>query len=239
MQASTSFTHESHSTQMTDTRLPTTHDIPDSDRPRQRRADGDATRADIIEVAGTLFAKQGYFGTTSKAICKQAGVNVAAINYHFGSRDGLYLAVLKEVHHRFMSIEFLQALADSSLPAPEKLQLFFRELVQHIMTGDSWPMRVWAREMLTPTAMLDRIIREETLPKFKFLTDITHDITGIDASDERMPQLALSTIAPCLVMLIMDRRTSTPLHPVLQQSPIALADALCQFALAGLQQAAH
>ena len=62
-----------------------------------RRMDGRKTGEKIVECAGQLIAEKGFASVTSKEICRAAGVNLAAVNYHFGSRDGLYLAVLENV----------------------------------------------------------------------------------------------------------------------------------------------
>ena len=65
---------------------------------RVLRADGEVTRSRILEAAGELIALHGFAETPSKAIATQAGVDLASINYHFGSRGGLYQAVLIEAH---------------------------------------------------------------------------------------------------------------------------------------------
>ena len=113
---------------------------------RQPRPDGDNTRALIIDAAGELFGEHGYDGTTSKAICERAQVNLAAINYHFGGRDGLYRAVLHEVHQRLMSVQTLEALIHHPLPPAEKLRRFYHHITALLMDKDSWPLRLWARE---------------------------------------------------------------------------------------------
>src|SRR4030065_2496708 len=49
----------------------------------------------ILEVAGEIFAEQGFRKTTVREICKRGKVNLAAINYYFGDKEHLYLACLK------------------------------------------------------------------------------------------------------------------------------------------------
>lgn len=50
----------------------------------------------ILDAAEKLFAREGYHGTSIRAITREAGVNLAAINYHFGSKE----ALLSEVFRR-------------------------------------------------------------------------------------------------------------------------------------------
>ena len=61
---------------------------------RHRR--GDATRADLLASARRLFSQRGFDGTSVRAITRQAGANLGAVTYHFGSKRGLYAAVLEQ-----------------------------------------------------------------------------------------------------------------------------------------------
>jgi len=56
------------------------------------------TKELILDAAENLFAAEGYHGTSIRAITKEAGVNLASINYHFGSKEALVEALFK---HRF------------------------------------------------------------------------------------------------------------------------------------------
>ena len=51
------------------------------------------TQLRLIKTSGPLFAADGVKGTTIRAITQAAGVNVAGINYHFGSKEKLFSAV--------------------------------------------------------------------------------------------------------------------------------------------------
>lgn len=53
------------------------------------------TRESILDTAEALFAQQGHDGTSMRQITGAAGVNLASVNYHFGSKESLVQAVLK------------------------------------------------------------------------------------------------------------------------------------------------
>lgn len=53
------------------------------------------TRQRVVEAASALFAERGFHGTTARDIAERAGVNLAAAHYHFGSKESLYLDVLR------------------------------------------------------------------------------------------------------------------------------------------------
>lgn len=56
------------------------------------------TKERILIVASDLFARFGYDGTSVRDIAADSGVNVAAINYHFGNKHNLFWAVVKRAH---------------------------------------------------------------------------------------------------------------------------------------------
>ena len=53
------------------------------------------TKDRILDVAETLFADNGFAATSLRDITHEAGVNIAAVNYHFGSKDALLGAVFE------------------------------------------------------------------------------------------------------------------------------------------------
>jgi AcrR family transcriptional regulator len=68
-----------------------------SERQRvEQRSRGDATRADLLAAARRLFAQRGFDGTSVRAITREAGANLGAVTYHFGSKRALYAAVLEQ-----------------------------------------------------------------------------------------------------------------------------------------------
>jgi AcrR family transcriptional regulator len=57
---------------------------------------GSDTKRRILESGVEQFGAQGYRGTRLRELIEAAGVNQAAVNYHFGSKEGLYRAILQE-----------------------------------------------------------------------------------------------------------------------------------------------
>jgi AcrR family transcriptional regulator len=65
--------------------------------PRPRSENGkspDATRRRILEAGERLFLEHGFDGTSLRMLTAAAGVNLAAVNYHFGGKDELFRALL-------------------------------------------------------------------------------------------------------------------------------------------------
>ena len=54
----------------------------------------DTTRDRLLDTAERLFAEHGYQATTMRAVTTEAAANIAAVNYHFGSKQALLEAVV-------------------------------------------------------------------------------------------------------------------------------------------------
>ena len=70
---------------------------------------GEDTRRRILDVALELFAADGFEGASTRSLAERAAVNLPAIQYYFGSKEGLYRAVVSEIADR--SVERVEPLA--------------------------------------------------------------------------------------------------------------------------------
>ena len=77
-------------------RTPPQPDAPVPSPPRRRGPRGDAadTRGAVLAAARSRFAEHGYDGTKLRDVAADAGVDVALVSYHFGSKDGLFSAAM-------------------------------------------------------------------------------------------------------------------------------------------------
>lgn len=65
-----------------------------AEQPADRPADPVDTKSRILDSAEELFMEHGFEATSLRLITTAAGVNLAAVNYHFGSKEELFQAVL-------------------------------------------------------------------------------------------------------------------------------------------------
>jgi AcrR family transcriptional regulator len=203
---------------------------------RGLRADGEMTRARILEAAGELFAAKGYAEATNKAIATTAQVDLASINYHFGNRGGLYRSVLAEAHHRLVNVTDLRQLSDSDLPAMAKLRVLIEQLVVYSTEEPrSWHLRVLAREVLAPTSHLHVVFQDVALPKVLLVKRMLSEITDIPENDPALTRCLLSIGAPCMMLLVGGRAFPGSWQDVFLMPTQVIVDHLHRFALGGLE----
>lgn len=102
----------------------------------QEAAAQKTTSERILDAAETLFARQGFRATSLREITEQAEVNIAAVNYHFRSKDALLRAVyersfvpLNERRLELLSVAEARA-GKRTLPLNAVLDAFFRPMMQ-------------------------------------------------------------------------------------------------------------
>lgn len=202
--------------------------------PRALRTDGEITRGNILDAAGQLIAAAGFADTTSKAIAAEAGVDLASINYHFGSRNGLYQAVLIEAHRRLVDLVDIQKATESPLPATEKLRILIEHLVKTGGSAEGWHLTVLSAELLAPSAHIQVLLQSEIPKKMSLIMEILSEITGIPGGDPALLRCLISVVSPCLLLQIGRRAAPSPLQEVLRSPREVVVEHFYQFAIAGL-----
>ncbi len=154
------------------------------------------TRDLILETAGRIFARNGFRATTVRQITREAGVNLAAVNYHFRDKQELYVRVLQLAHQAAART----AKADLVGPPEKKLLAFIHGFLDHLFDPQrpEWQGRLIAREMAEPSPALDRLVAESILPVKKRLSRIVRDLLGPGATEAQMRKIAFSILGQCL-----------------------------------------
>ena len=92
------------------------------------------TRQNLLDSAAVLFSEKGYGNTSVADICKLAGANIAAVNYHFQSKELLYREVLRYTFEQAESLYPLQI--EDEVSVEEKLYQVVLSLLQRILSRD-------------------------------------------------------------------------------------------------------
>lgn len=160
----------------------------------------DATRHQLLAAAGGVFAEAGFRDATVREICRRAGANIAAVNYHFGDKEKLYAEVLRFAHGK--TLEKHPVLLDVAADAPpdKKLRAFVQSLLLRIFDKGptAWHGRLMMREMIEPTAALDSLVEERIRPMAEQLQKIIAEILDCPLNDERVRPCSFSVVSQCL-----------------------------------------
>ena len=197
------------------------------------------TRAALLEAAGPVFARVGFQATTVKEICDRAGANIAAVNYHFGDKMGLYQEVLRRAHE--LTTDFRKLISGSEkLPPHTRLRFFIHAFLEHLFGEGqpSWFARVIAHEMASPTSALTQLIETEARPGFERLKKIICDIILRPVNDDEVVLCANSVMGQCL-HYFHSRQIVAELWPGLEMTSERvnqIADHVTQFSLLALAQ---
>jgi AcrR family transcriptional regulator len=99
-----------------------------------------------MNVAIELFAEKGFEGTSIRDIATRADVNVAMVNYYFGSKDKLFEAIV-EFKATFMRGKMDEIEADTKMSEIEKIDLIIENYVAKILTNSAFH-RILYQELL-------------------------------------------------------------------------------------------
>ena len=195
------------------------------------------TRTRLLEAAREVFSQHGFQGATVREICRRAVANGAAVNYHFGSKDGLLAEALN-----FAPLKAMQKANARAGECPKmRLRLFIHDFILMLLdeNNPSSQCQIMARVLADPSPALDKIVREAIEPMHEYLGKLVREIAGNKVSAAKLRRCVHSIFGQCLFY-----RHSHPvlqrLHPGLRYDHNeieAIASHIAEFSLAGIATA--
>ncbi|QID16723.1 TetR/AcrR family transcriptional regulator [Nitrogeniibacter mangrovi] len=131
---------------------------------------GPETRARILDAAESLFTTHGFEATSMRMITGQANVNLAAVNYHFGSKDALIQEVFRRRltdlnRRRLAALEMAERAAEGKPLKPSRIvEAFFGvslDMAADTEGGGATFMRLLGRTYTEPNAFVRQFLAEE------------------------------------------------------------------------------
>jgi AcrR family transcriptional regulator len=160
------------------------------------------TRERLIDAAGEVFAEHGFKGARVRDICARAEANVAAVNYHFRDKEGLYTTCLARWAQTALEKypPLLGLAADA--PAEQRLEAFVHSFLLRLLDNSrfAWHGKLMSREMFEPTGALDRMVEEMVRPLAQMLGGILRELLGPVAQDDGdlIRRSVFSVVGQCL-----------------------------------------
>jgi len=211
--------------------------------PERVTEESTGTEQRVLEAAGEIFAEYGYRAATVRQICDKAGANVAAVNYYYGDKEKLYLAVLRSVPNAHAEKYPPRLGLSPEATAAEQFRAYVQSLLHRVFDPGrpGWHSKIIAREMVEPTRALDSLLEEVARPLHLELAGILRRLLGPAAGDDDIRLCALSIMGQC-VYYHHARTVLARLYP--EQSYGAgdvarLVDHITEFSLAALRDLAH
>lgn len=158
----------------------------------------------LLAAAEDLFAERGYDAVSVREVARRAGANLAAVGYHYGSKERLFAAALAHRARplnarRLAQLEALQARAGTPT-LREVLDAFARAMVEEAASGTPSGQqlhRLVSRAFAEADEVARMFFREEMLPvALKFLAAIRRACPGLS---ERRAGLGMAQFAGAVV----------------------------------------
>jgi TetR/AcrR family transcriptional regulator, regulator of cefoperazone and chloramphenicol sensitivity len=159
------------------------------------------TRNLLLQTAEKLFTERGYDAVSTRDLADTAGVNLGAIQYHFGSKAQLFL----ETIHRLMDENAIQCRSlhkpvqcETRQEAIQELSRFITQFLDHLLnpTGPQ-ACRMMFREIFTETTtdneLIDALVTSVVEKYIRPTTQLLHSIVMVLAPDKSLHQQTLIT----------------------------------------------
>ncbi len=193
------------------------------------------TRCKLLEAAGPIFAEKGLNGVTVREICGRAGVNIAAIHYHFGDKERLYIATVRYARER-RAEQYPFPDWDAAVSEAERLHGFVETILRRMLEPDvPWQTRLLMREVLRPTEACRELVEDYFRPDFERLVEIVRALMPGRPSAREARQAALSVMGQCLLYRIAGeivRQLVSEDEYEEAYTVESLTDHICRFSLA-------
>jgi AcrR family transcriptional regulator len=148
----------------------------------------------LVEAGVELFARYNFDGVSTRTLATRAQVNLAAIQYYFGGKEGLYLAVARHIVETVSMwtkpvLSRIEEALSAESPSKEASFMFLCDLLDHIMEralgseeSKKW-MGIFMREQIEPTDAFDILYEGVLEPFHRAVCALIARILNIPAED--------------------------------------------------------
>jgi AcrR family transcriptional regulator len=196
------------------------------------------TRDRLLRAAEQLFAARGFRDVTVRDICRAARANVAAVNYHFGDKLGLYREVLQVAIDAMRETNEAGRRAAEGHQADEKLQLYLSVFLRRVLNPEYETVhRLIQREIDHPTPAMDTLVEQAARPRLEFFAVVVAELMGCDPAEPRVLRCVGSILAQTIIYVRKNpiaERLGFVFKPTSENIELA-ARHIAEFSVAGIR----
>lgn len=144
----------------------------------------------ILDVAERVFAEKGFDGASTRLISGEAGVNMAMLNYYFGSKEGLFLAIIERKISHFQNI--LQNLgSNENMSAWDKMETYIELYGDKIVNNNCFQQLLYKEMVMNRGNDLSDKLREMLMKNVTEVEKILREgvTSGIFKEDIDIPMV--------------------------------------------------
>jgi len=182
---------------------------------KKQRIDTFRTRLSLLEAASEIFAVKGFWNATFEEICHKANTNVASINYHFVSKENLYVEAWKYSFEKSMKKHPPNGDALPTDPPEKRIRGRILSILESIVDTENHDFDIVHKEVSNPTGLLFDVFSKTIEPIDNDLKASIREFLGEGASDELVDLCFNSIMSQCFTPMLhlRFRQEVTPIPP--------------------------
>jgi AcrR family transcriptional regulator len=201
------------------------------------------TRERLLDSACVVFAEKGYRDATIADISERAGTNIAAVNYHFGNKETLYVEAWRLAFRKSLEAYPPDGGISPNAPAEERFRGRIFATMQRFAYSKNYEFEIMSKEFAIPTGLLAEVMRESVEPLRREFGSIVRELLGEHASERQVQLCQTSVMTQCFNLTFRERYrkalSKTGINTDRQTNNLKIeeiADHITRFSLAGIRE---
>ena len=174
-----------------------------------QREDAVRTRKSLLAAASEVFAEKGYHDATIAEICERAKANGAAVNYHFGDKETLYVEAWRHSFSQSLKAHPPDGGVSEDARPEERLRGQVEALLRRIADANNKEFLIVHRELANPTGLLEEVTRKDLRPLREKMETLVRELLGPRASDMQVRFCAIGIVSQCISPMLVRRMEKT------------------------------
>ena len=210
---------------------------------RSKKKRDRSTQERLLESACMVFARKGYRNATIAEICDRADANIAAVNYHFGDKETLYVEAWRTAFERSLAAHPPDGDVPASAAPEERLYGRILALMRRIADPKSHEFEIIHKELANPTGLLGEVVQKSIEPIRQGLRATVRELLGPKAPQRQVLLCMMSIRSQCFDEMFRTRRRrafdeagKTEDTSLLSLEIEDIADHIARFSLAGIRE---